>query len=448
MKRSTRRFGLGVAALATASALLLSGCSAGGGADANGVTNVKMVLWPGPEGDAMQKVVDAYNADPGVTDKVNVEMVLLSRDDTFARETTEIGSQSSEVDIYFVATYNVGYFQGGLDPLTDVAVDDSNYFDTAISGLTIDDQLYALPLDVSNHFLYYRTDLMDQLLSDPAWKAEYGKVSADVLGEAREPKAPEDWDIDDYHAAAAFFSQSANPDSPTKYGTALQLKTSPFNTTLWDDLLWGLGGNWEEDGKASLDSPEAKKATEVYADIYKNGYTSPDSSQAEYAETNAALQGGSAAFALQWSSAYAELTDPESSPDIADKIAVAPIPGDPHQTHVHSLAIGLNKYSNNKDAATTWMSYLATPEAMDAYAKAGGIPSMPDVLAANADINPAFPLISDQVAQYGYTPPIFAGTFEAMTSIVETLNPAWLGIEDPDQALKEANDGLQGLLDE
>ena len=32
---------------------------------ANAATTVKMVLWPGPEGDAMQKVVDAYNASQG-----------------------------------------------------------------------------------------------------------------------------------------------------------------------------------------------------------------------------------------------------------------------------------------------------------------------------------------------------------------------------------------------
>ena len=438
----------GVGAIAVASALVLSGCGPSSGSDADGVTTVKMVLWPGPEGDAMQKVVDTYNAGQGKDDGIKVEMVLLSRDDTFARETTEIGAQSSELDVYFVATYNVGYFSVGLDPLTDVDINKDDYFETSIDGLTIDDQVYALPLDVSNHFLYYRTDLVDQLLSDPAWQEQYRSIAQDVIGEPRDPKSPDEWDIDDYHAAAAFFSQAANPDSPTRYGTALQLKTSPFNITLWNDLLWGAGGEWADGDTATLDSPEAEKVNSVYADIYENQYTSPDAAQAEYAETNAALQSGSAAFALQWSSAYAELTDPERSPDIADKIAVAPIPGDPHSTHVHSLAVGLNKYSQRKDAANTWLSYLATPDAMTEYAQAGGIPSMPDVLANNVDINPAFDLIADQVAEYGYTPPIFAGTFEAMTDTVEALNPAWVGVTSSEEALAKANEALQALLDE
>ena len=179
-----------------------------------------------------------------------------------------------------------------------------------------------------------------------------------------------------------------------------------FNITLWDDLLWGLGGNWlGPDGKANLTSSAAKKAMNIYRTIYKNKWTSPNSAEAEFSETNSALESGNAAFALQWSAAYAELTSPKLAPKIADKIGVAPIPGNPHSTHVHALAIALNKYARNKDAAEIWMKYLATPEGMDAYAKAGGIPSMPKVLSDNVSLNPAFAPIAEDVGKYGYSPP-------------------------------------------
>lgn len=411
-------------------------------------TTVNMVLWPGPEGNAMQKVVDAWNKDQGAKQNINVKMILLSRDDTFSRETTEIGARSSNVDIYFVASYNVNYYQAGLDPLTDLNINESNYFTPVINGLKIKGQLYALPLDVSNHFLYYRTDLMKKLMSDPAWKAKYREISAKVLGTARDPKMPADWTADDYLAMAAFFSKSDNPDSPTTYGTALQLKTVVFNATLWDDLLWGLGGSWiGPDGKVDLTSDAAKKAMDVYATIYKNRWTSPDSAQAEYPETNAALESGNVAFAMQWSSAYSELTSPKLAPKIAGKIAVAPMPGNPHATHVHALAIALNKYSKNKPAAKIWMKYLATPEAMTAYAKAGGIPSMPKVLAANVSLNSAFAPIAVDVQKYGYSPPLFAGTFEALTKLTEALNPGWVGLTSTDEALADANSKLQAIFD-
>jgi multiple sugar transport system substrate-binding protein len=416
---------------------------------AGDVTHIRMVLWPGPEGDAMQVVVDDYNANQGVEDGIEVEMVLLSRDDTFAREATEISAESSDVDIYFTASYNVAQFAVGLESIADLGVDETNYFPAAVDGLKVDGELYGLPLDVSNHFLYYRTDLIDELLSNDDWAATYREIAGRVIGEERDPLPPDEWDTDDYLAAAAFFSAVENPDSPTQYGTALQLKNSPFNITIWDDLLWGLGGSWTDaDGNASLSGPAAERAMELYSTMYTSEYTSPDSAQWEYPETNGALQTGGVAFAIQWSAAFAELTDPERSPEIAENIGVAPVPGDPHSTHVHALAISLNGHSENKEAARTWMAYLGTPEAMDKYAKAGGIPSMPDVLAANTDINPVFAEIAGHVADYGYSFPIFTGTFPAMSALTETLGAAWVGTADNADALETANAELQDLLNQ
>jgi multiple sugar transport system substrate-binding protein len=147
-----------------------------GAASAPAATTVNMVLWPGPEGDAMQKVVDAWNKEQGAEQGVHVKMILLSRDKTFSRETTEIGAKSSNIDIYFVASYNVNFYQAGLEPIDTIGVDESNYFKSAIDSLKIGGKLYALPLDVSNHFLYYRKDLIARLLSDDAWKSKYRDI--------------------------------------------------------------------------------------------------------------------------------------------------------------------------------------------------------------------------------------------------------------------------------
>jgi multiple sugar transport system substrate-binding protein len=171
-----------------------------GGAPAVAATTVNMVLWPGPEGDAMQKVVDAWNKEQGAKQSLSVKMILLSRDNTFSRETTEIGAKSSNVDIYFVASYNVNFYQAGLEPIDGLGVDESNYFKSAIDSLKIGGKLYALPLDVSNHFLYYRKDLIARLISDEAWKSKYRDISKTVLGSARDPKDPSEWDADDYLA--------------------------------------------------------------------------------------------------------------------------------------------------------------------------------------------------------------------------------------------------------
>jgi multiple sugar transport system substrate-binding protein len=402
-----------------------------------------MVLWPGPEGEAMSKVVEQYNAGQGKTDGVKVDMTLLSRQDTFSKEGTLMAAKSSDQDIYFVASYNVGQFAASLDPLTDV--DASNYFPVAVDGLKYQGKQYALPLDVSNHFLLYRKDLIDGLVNDPAQKAAYQAVALKATGQKLDPKPAAQWSWNDYEAMAAYFSKGTNAKSPTRYGTILQAKNLLYNTMIWDDVLWGMGGSWTTaDGKANLATPEAQKAVKLYADIYKNGWTSPDSSQAEFPETQAALKSGNAAFALQWSAGFAELNDKAKSPDVAGKMAIAPVPG--QKTHVHALAVALNKYSGNKTAAKKFLNFLAKPEAMTTYAEAGGIPAMSKVLEQKADVNPAFPMIGESIAKYGYAEPVFPKTFQAYSKLAADLSGAWVGTTDAASALKTANDNLQSLL--
>jgi len=391
----------------------------------------------------MAEVVEAYNTGQGAEDDVKVEMTLLSRQDTFSKEATLMASKSAEQDIYFVASYNVGQFANSLEPLDDV--DASNYFPVAVEGLQYEGEQYALPLDVSNHFLLYRKDVLDGLLNDKSNWPAYRQVAEKAIGEARDPKAPEVWDWKDYTAMSAWFSRSENPDSPTQYGTILPAKNLLYNTMLWDDVLWGLGGNWIEGDQAALDSPEAVEAIRVWSDIYTNGWTSKDSSQAEFPETQAALKSGDTAFAVQWSAGFAELNDPKASPDVAGKIAIAPVPG--QKTHVHALAVALNAYSENKAAAKKFLAYVASPEAMTQYAKAGGIPAMPAVLEENASVNPAFTQIADSINNYGYSVPVFPNTFQAYSEIAEALSPAWVGQEDPKTAAANADKALQALLD-
>lgn len=429
-----------------AAMLAVAGCApstgSGSGGQGSGNGTVKMVLWPGPEGDAMSKVVAQYNAGQGKTDGIKVNMTLLSRQDTFSKESTLMATRSSDQDIYFVASYNVGQFAASLDPLT--TVDSSNYFPVAVDGLKFQGKQYALPLDVSNHFLLYRKDLVDALVNDPAQKAAYQAVAQKATGQALDPKPADQWSWADFEAMAAYFSKGTNPSSPTKYGTILQAKNLLYNVMVWNDVLWGMGGSWTKDDKANLDTPEAQKAVKLYTDIYKNGWTSPDSSQAEFPETQAALKSGNAAFAVQWSAGFAELNDKTKSPDVAGKIAIAPVPG--QKTHVHALAVALNKYSGNKGAALKFLNYLAKPEAMTTYAEAGGIPAMPKVLQDKASINPAFTMISQSIDKYGYAEPVFPKTFQAYSKLAEDLSGAWVGTADGGSSLKTANDDLQSLL--
>lgn len=436
----TAKLTMAVGALASV-ALVLSGCAPASGGDP-GVTTLKMVFEPGPEADAMSVLVDAYNEGEGKDDGIAVEITQLSRTDTFAKEAAVMSTRSSDYDIYRTASYLIAQHAPYLEPLT---LDESLYFTTAVDSLKVDDVLYGVPLDVSNHFLYYRTDLIDAMMNDVAG---FEAISEDAFGTALQPKNPEEWTWDDYLASAAYFTKKYNPDSPTEYGTILQAKNLVYNAMVWGDLLWSFGGGWlDADGNPDLDSDAAKKAVAVYSDAYTSGVVSADSSQAEFPETQAALTSGNAAFAIQWGAAFASLNDPEQSPVTAGKMGVAPIPGDTHQTHVHTLSVGINKYGNNKKAAAKFISYLATAETMTTYVQSGGIAAMPSVLDANADANALFPYLSRDITFNSFAAPNEKRAFDIYTMIANELSAAWVGEADIQDSVDSANDALADLID-
>ena len=406
---------------------------------ANAATTVKMVLWPGPEGDAMQKVVDEYNASQGKKDGVTVKMILLSRDNTFAKEAALMKAKSKEYDIYFTASYLVGQHAPYLSDLK--GVKDSLYLKASVDSLKVAGKQKALPLDTSLHFMYYRKDLVASLSANAA---KYTSIAKEVLGKDLKPNTnPATWSWDDALATAAFFTQKYNPDSPTKYGYALPAKNLLYNTMIWNDVLWGLGGNWLKNGKPNLNTPTGKAAIDVYNTIYTKGLTSPESSQWEYAETNSALTSGNAAMALQWNAAYSELSTTGAT---KDQVGIAAPPGKGQRTHVHALAVGLNKYSKNQAASAKWMAYLATVPAMKAYANAGGVPSMPSILTGMVAKNASFANIIEYAGKYGYSESAGAREFDIYAALAEVLSPAWSGQKTSSDVAAAADEAIKKLL--
>ena len=407
---------------------------------AQAATEVKMILWPGPEGEAMQKVVDAYNAGQGKKDGVVVKQVLLSRDNTFAKEAALMKAKSSEYDVYFTASYLVGQHAPYLSELK--GINDKVYLKASIDGLKVNKKQMALPLDTSLHFMYYRTDLVSSL-SSAANTAKYKQISKTVLGKELMPNTdPETWNWDDALATAAFFTQKYNPESPTKYGYALPAKNLLYNTMIWNDVLWGLGGNWFNKGKPSINTAAGKAAIDVYRTIYTKELTSPDSSQWEYAETNAALTSGNAMMGLQWNAAYSELS---STGATKDKVGIAVPPGKGQRTHVHALAVGVNKYSKNQAAAQKWMKHLSTVKAMENYAAAGGVPSMPKILNTMVSTNASFANIITYAGKYGYAEAGGPREFDIYAKLAEVLSPAWVGQKTAEEVAGAADAALKSL---
>ncbi len=312
---------------------------------------VTLLFWPGPESEAMQKVIDAWNAGPGKAPDDQVKQLLFSRQGYFDKEIADLAAGSKEFDVALVTTYTLGRYAPFLDPIgQDLSPDVKTLFaPVALGSLALNGEQYGVPTDISLHFTYYRKDLIDRLLTDDAWKKSYAAIAQKELGKALEPKDPKDWTWDDFMATALFFTKRINPDSPTRYGTVLELKNLIFNIMIWQAALVSNGGNWlDQDGKVIIDSPAARRALEIYKKLIDAGATPPDSTNYEYAEANAAFGSGQVATMLQWNAAFNELNDAKKESGGGGEVlggadaGRARRPQDPHPQPRHRPQQGLD----------------------------------------------------------------------------------------------------------
>jgi multiple sugar transport system substrate-binding protein len=417
------------------------------------LAEVTVLGWPGgPEEAALRKAAEVYNARPetGEADKVN--LIFFNRDGFFDKLAADLGAGSQEFDVNLLATYAIGRYAPFMEPVTLPADAADTFGEKVLATMQFDGKQYGVPTDLSLHFMYYRKDLVDQLLADDAWKARYREISQAQLGTAMDPKDPDQWTWDDYKATALFFTKALNEDSPTRYGTVLQMKNLLFNMMIWHSTARSNGGDWtDEAGTVTVDSPGFRAGLELYKQLYDLGTSPKDSGTYEYAEANAAFGSGQAATMLQWNAAFADLDSAEKTPAVAGKIGTVAPPAGPagRFTHIHGLGLGINKASDNKEGAQKFISWLASADAMTVYAKAGGSPalskSLTDGLAAE---RPDLVKLGEFAGSYGFV--MRGGTSAKALQIYELqakeFTAYWAGEKSIDEALAATATGMADLL--
>ncbi|MBI3962762.1 MAG: extracellular solute-binding protein [Deinococcus sp.] len=402
-------------------------------------------FFPGPESEAMQHVVDFWNQNRATTAGFTTELVVFSRGNYFDRLDAALQSGSSEFDLAMTATYNLGRESPFLVDLTDAFADAEGQellsHVLSLSAAQHEGRLFAIPHDISLHLLYYRTDLFDQLLSDPAAQATYREIAQRIVGQPLDPKHPSEWVWDDYKAAAAYFTLSINPQSPTLYGTVLPLRNIIFNTMIWNGILYSMGGVWPDDqGQPGFVTEPAREAAQLWTDMYAVGMTAPASTTFEFPESNEAFKTNGAAFMLQWNAAFNELNDPERSPLVAGKVGLTHFPGPTPSTHVHSLELALSTASDMQAEGIQFLRFVASQEAMLLYAQSGGLPpydfvlSSPELVATHAQ----YPATLESAQNYGFVETTSPTLFPVLTILSNHLSAAWAGQIPVDTALQQA----------
>ena len=228
------------------------------------LADVTVLGWPGgPEETALRAAAEAYNAAAAEADKVN--LIFFNRDGFFDKLAADLAAGSQEFDVNLVATYAIGRYAPFMDPVTLPDGAAELFGDKVLATMQFGGEQYGVPTDLSLHFMYYRQDLIDQLLSDEAWKARYAEIAQAQMGTAMEPKDPDQWTQEDWMATALFFTQAINPDSPTRYGTVLQMKNLLFNMMVWHSAARAQGGDWQDaSGAVTVDRAALRAALQLY----------------------------------------------------------------------------------------------------------------------------------------------------------------------------------------
>jgi multiple sugar transport system substrate-binding protein len=430
--------------LAGAAMLAVSGAS-------SAWAEVTVLGWPGgPEEAALRKAAEAYNASAADADKV--KLIFFNRDGFFDKLAADLAAGSKEFDVNLLATYAIGRYAPFMDPIELPATAKDVFREKVLATMQYEGKQFGIPTDLSMHFMYYRKDLIDQLMSDAAWKTRYGEISEKMMGKKMEPKDPDQWTWEDWMATALFFTKEINPDSPSRYGSVLQMKNLLFNMMIWHSAARANGGDWmDADGKVTVDSPAFRTALDIYKKLFDAGASPKDSTTYEYAEANAAFGSGQAATMLQWNAAFGDLDNKEKTPAVAGKIGTVAPPTGPagRFTHIHGLGLGLNKASANKEGALKFINWLASAETMELYAKAGGSPALADALVAKVSADrPDLVKLGQFAGAYGFV--MNGGTSAKALQVYEAqakeFTAYWGGSKSLDEALAAATASMSELL--
>ncbi|HEY9292624.1 MAG TPA: ABC transporter substrate-binding protein [Microlunatus sp.] len=361
-----RVVGLGVVgAAALGGAGTLSACSSGSSAAGDKVTIRFSYLWSGPEGKAMQKVVEKFNASQS---KIVVEGV--SNPDTQAQLAAMTGSKGAfDISDNFGTSTGAWASKGIIRSLDEYikrdAVDLGDFVDAALDQCKYDNQVWQLPIAVNNYALLYNKKLLTQ------------------AGIDKPPRTTSEW------AEAS--------EKLTKRGAKglTQLGLAGASGAATDYRLLGVvhGGQWYDDqGKPTPTDPGNIAGADFYVNsvIKKNGIDAINkfaSGFGDYQSPQNPFYQGKLAMVIdgEWQPAFIK----EFAPDLEWGAVPVPYPDDQPElaktTLVSPGTFFIPSNSKHPDEAWEFMKFLVSKESMLGFTKAiSNLPSRKSLLADKA----------------------------------------------------------------
>lgn len=361
----------------------------------------------------------------------NVQLTTYAENQLSDQYNVKFNAGATDIDVAMVRPLQeVKLFavNNWLAPLDDYFADaaDWNWDDFGSKGaIELEGSHYAVPLVTEQEVLYYRTDLL----------------------EAAGLEVPTTFD--ELQAAA----QTIQESNDGVYGFVSRGQRSAL-VTQFAGFLYGYGGDWDDGaGTATINTPEAKAAYEMYAGLLRD-YGPPGVTNMSWPEAQAIFLQGNAAFYTDASVFYNNMIDEEQSA-IADTFAVAQLPAGPEGSrpyNIPSWALAINDTSQNKDGAWEFIQWATSPE-MVKTVQLEGVAGARQSVWDDSEATSAFPdelagIIAESMGTgVGYDRPRVIEVGLARDIVGEPVITLLDG-GDIDAALEKAQTEYQALLDQ
>ncbi|MEK8130004.1 sugar ABC transporter substrate-binding protein [Paenibacillus filicis] len=390
---------------------------------------IRVLIRTGTESAALRQIAQPFQQATGI----KVEFIEVGRDSYFTAVGTQLFAGSNTFDIVLMPSTSIAQFASAkaIIPLdrfmagSDPAAQEKFDLDDFLSVYRYDGSIYALPTDISTHFLYYRSDLI--------------------------PNPPETWE--ELYEVAQQFSASLHPESPTRWGLAMPAVVPEEREKIFDSILWSFGGDLiGDDGSVLFDTRESIQSGEYLEKLVRSRIVPSDLISWDFSRTREGLLNGDIAMAAPyWNSAYPMIT--QSSSPLKDKIRIALIPGIrdgggqvrrvPFQ---HGWTLAINASSSKQVNAWKFLEFATGKQGGMIYARNGGVPARRSILSDPVfrDSRPDFALILESMKMAKSEPSLIY--YPAMVQVQEDALAKILTLfASPSEAFQTAAIELRNL---
>ncbi|MDO5698004.1 MAG: sugar ABC transporter substrate-binding protein [Dermatophilus congolensis] len=342
------------ASLAMVATLGLAACGGGGDTGSGGATGgggggtVRVTLANHVWTDNIKKALPEFEQASGV----KVELTQLGEDQLSDQYNVKLNAGTDEIDVMMYRPLQEGKLfakNGYLADLTDKVKGDSEYawddFQASPVSATSDEgKIMGVPLITEREVLYYRKDLLSKS------NLQVPKTLDELKTSAAKIKA-------DNPGTAGFVARTAKTAAVTQFSS----------------FLFSYGGDFVKDGKAAVNTPEAKQAYAMYGGLIKDSGPANVSTDMSWPDSMAIFTQGQAGFYTEADSLYKNATDPAKS-KVADNVGFAVFPAGPAGSkpyNIPSWALGVNEATKNQDNAWAFIKWATSKEQVLTQQQAG-----------------------------------------------------------------------------